>query len=84
MGQMEFDFMKDNYSFQIGESVVNRENLKGGRVIDSTLDDTGSEAVKIEYADGMVEWVFVDKVSKLLLETDPKPNTNNLNEDWSV
>ena len=75
--QMEFDFMNDKNIYQLGESLVNRNNLKTGKVIDAVDSDSGdTEAVKLQYEDGSSEWMSTSSVSKLLLETDPKPNSS--------
>ena len=78
--------MSEKVIFTIGESVVNTNSYRTGKIMDATATDSGdTESVQIQYdSDGTVEWVFVDKVAKMLLETDPKPNTNNLNENWPV
>ena len=81
--QKEFSFMNDGIKYNNGETLINRNNLRQGIVVDLKEDDAGNtERVKIQYDDGISEWVSSNSVSKLLLETDPKPQTNNLNEDW--
>ena len=82
--QKEFSFMNDGIQYNNGEMIVNRNNLRQGVVLESLVDDAGNtERVKIQYDDGISEWISSGSVSKLLLETDPKPQTNNLNEDVS-
>tara|TARA_Y100000593_G_C4057614_1_gene212824 strand:- start:49 stop:330 length:282 start_codon:yes stop_codon:yes gene_type:complete len=81
--QGEFDFMKNGIT--MGELIINQQNLRQGTVADWASDDDGNiEHVEILYEDGIKDWIPYGVVSKLLLETDPKPNTNVLNEDWSV
>ena len=81
--QGEFDFMKNGIS--MGELIINQQNLRQGTVSNWLADDNGNiENVEILYEDGIKDWIPYGSVSKLLLETDPKPNTNMLNEDWSV
>ena len=83
--QKEFSFMNDGIQYNNGEMIVNRNNLRQGVVLESLVDDAGNtERVKIQYDDGISEWSSSGSVSKLLLETDPKPQTNNLNEDWNL
>jgi len=77
--------MEDRINYTIGESVVNKNNMRMATVVDATDNDGETDSIKIQYLDdGNVEWVFSDKVTKLLLEVDPKPNNTNLNEDiWN-
>jgi hypothetical protein len=83
--QKEFSFMNAGIQYNNGEMIVNRNNLRQGVVLESLVDDAGNtERVKIQYDDGISEWISSGSVSKLLLETDPKPQTNNLNEDWNL
>ncbi|MBC8442969.1 MAG: hypothetical protein H8D80_02130 [Proteobacteria bacterium] len=69
----------DNYD--LGESVVHRNSKKMGRVVDAadSSEDGATESVKIQFEDGTTEWHSVGEVSKMLYETDPKPNTTFLN-----
>ncbi len=57
-------------SHNIGENVVNAENMKTGNVVEIRESDG---MVHIAYSDGMTEWVNRDQVKKLLIETDPSP-----------
>ena len=83
--QKEFSFMNDGIQYNNGEMIVNKNNLRQGVVLESLVDDAGNKKrVKIQYDDGISEWISSGSVSKLLLETDPKPQTNNLNEDWNL
>jgi len=77
--QMEFDFMDDCGKYNIGESVVNRQNLMTGRIV-----SVRGSSVEVRYVDGSKEWISEDDATKLLLEIDPKPNKRNLNENWGT
>ena len=67
--------------FELGESVVNRNTLKQGRVVDAEDNKKGlSENIKIEYKDGTSEWVVSGNVTKMLVETDPSANKTFLSE----
>tara|TARA_Y100000034_G_scaffold111673_1_gene144966 strand:- start:4965 stop:5177 length:213 start_codon:yes stop_codon:yes gene_type:complete len=58
--------------YELGESVVNRNNRKSGKIVDAVDSENGeTEAVKLQYEDGSVEWMSTNSVSKMLLETDP-------------
>jgi hypothetical protein len=80
MIQEEFDFMENGIS--IGELVVNKQNLRQGTVSDWTDEEGKINSVQLLYEDGIKDWIPYSSVTKLLLETDPKPKANNLNEDW--
>ncbi len=54
----------------IGENVVNAENMKTGNIVEIR---EGDGTVNISYQDGVTEWVNLDQVKKLLIETDPSP-----------
>ena len=84
--QGEFDFMKNGETYTVGEILVNRNNFKQGTVISivENEDNKETEAVNLKYEDGSEEWLAAGNVSRLLLETDPKPNTINLNESWDL
>ena len=80
--QMEFKFMSDKTIYELGESVVNRNNLKTGKVVDAVDADSGdTESVKLQYEDGSIEWMSTDSVSRMLMETDPKPNSTQFLTD---
>ena len=80
--QMEFKFMNDKNIYQLGESLVNRNNLKTGKVIDAVDTDKGdTESVKLQYEDGSIEWMSADSVSRMLMETDPKPGSTQFLTD---
>jgi len=57
-------------SHNIGENVVNAENMQTGNVVEIREDDG---MVKIAYLNGVTEWVDQNQVKKLLIETDPSP-----------
>jgi hypothetical protein len=72
--------MNEN-QYDLGEALVNRNNLKMGNVVNSAESQEGiTESVEIKYADGTKEWVSVSDVSRLLLEVDPKVESPNLFE----
>jgi hypothetical protein len=83
MYQGEFSFMNNGEKYVVGEVLVNRTNFKQGTVVRIIEDDENNQtdAVSLQYEDGSTEWVSTSGVSRLLLETDPKPNSTNLNED---
>ena len=87
--QGEFSFMKNGEKYVVGEVLVNRNSFRQGTVMNIVEDDNNqTEAVNIQYEDSSTEWITVSNVSRLLLETDPKPNSTNLNESpkayWNV
>jgi len=63
----------------IGEKVVMKDNLGYGIVMEKKDDQ-----VLIQTEDGMKQWVPSSNVLKLLLETDPNPQANKLNELWDI
>ena len=70
--------MTEQQKYQLGESIVNKNNLKMGRIVDAAETENGfTEAVEIEYEGGIREWVSADNVARLLLEVDP-PKNNEL------
>tara|TARA_R100001082_G_C4358246_1_gene157980 strand:- start:1261 stop:1479 length:219 start_codon:yes stop_codon:yes gene_type:complete len=70
-----------NSKWQIGESVVVRQTSKQGKVVDAAEDAKGvTENVQVQYNDGSSEWMPADKVSKFLVEVDPKRNNQFLTE----
>ena len=67
--------------FELGESVINRNTLKQGRIIDSEDNKKGlTENVKVEYKDGTSEWLMSGNVTKMLVETDPESNKTFLSD----
>jgi hypothetical protein len=70
--------MAEQQKYKLGESVVNKDNLKMGRIVDAADTDDGfTESVEVEYEGGFKEWISVDGVARLLLEVDP-PRSNEL------
>tara|TARA_Y100000034_G_C6652793_1_gene285799 strand:- start:343 stop:561 length:219 start_codon:yes stop_codon:yes gene_type:complete len=71
-----------NKKYEIGESVVNRLNLKKGTVVDAqdTNDNNITENVKVKYDSGETEWVSTTSISQMLTETNPTPNTKFISE----
>ena len=55
-------------SHNIGENVVNAENMQTGNIVQIRENDG---MVQIDYASGLKEWVDASQVKKLLIETDP-------------
>ncbi len=51
--------------YAIGDKVVNSNNLKMGNVVEINITE---EKVKIQYADGLSEWVEPGKVTNLLID----------------
>ena len=75
--------MKDGIT--IGEQIVNRQNMRQGTISDWTKDDSGIvEHVQIRYEDGTEDWIDYGSVAKLLLETDPRPDAQQLNDNWGI
>lgn len=70
--------MTEQQKYQLGESVVNKNNLKMGRIVDAADTDDGfTESVEVEYEGGFKEWISADSIARLLLEVDP-PRSNEL------
>jgi len=86
--QGEFSFMRNGELYAVGEILVNRNNFKQGTVINikenNNNENKETEAVNLKYEDGTEERLTVSNVSRLLLEVDPKPDINNLNESWDL
>tara|TARA_R100000458_G_C8229233_1_gene211430 strand:+ start:822 stop:1016 length:195 start_codon:yes stop_codon:yes gene_type:complete len=49
----------------IGDKIVNSENLKMGDVVDINLQEG---KLKIQYADGLTEWVSSSTATNLLID----------------
>jgi len=62
--------------YNIGDNVVNAENLQSGNVVQ--IDEENNK-IEITYTSGGTEWVLTENVKKLLLETDPASRQQNLN-----
>ena len=56
--------MSESKIYNIGESIVNKNNLKMG-----TVSDTKESLVEIAYTDGSKEWISEGEVTRLLLES---------------
>ena len=56
--------------YNVGEKVVNKESYKTGVVTESK-----NSQVEVHYDDGSKQWVDESVINKLLLETDPRPNS---------
>jgi hypothetical protein len=70
--------MAEQQKYKLGESVVNRNTLKMGRIVDAADTDDGfTESVEVEYEGGFKEWISADSIARLLLEVDP-PRSNEL------
>ena len=64
-------------TYNIGDNVVNSENLQSGNVVQ--IDEENNK-IEIAYSGGGTQWVLAENVKKLLLETDPiTPKFKNLN-----
>jgi len=51
--------------YAIGDKVVNSGNLKMGNVIEINLTE---DKVKLQYGDGLSEWVKPNQVANLLID----------------
>ena len=71
-----------NKRYDIGDTVVNRINMKKGTLVDiqDTDDKTITENVKIKYESGETEWITATTVSQMLTETDPQSNRTFLSD----
>ena len=56
--------MSECETYNIGESIVNKNNLKMG-----TVSNTKESLVEIAYTDGSKEWISEGEVTRLLLES---------------
>tara|TARA_Y100000593_G_C4273620_1_gene318757 strand:- start:489 stop:683 length:195 start_codon:yes stop_codon:yes gene_type:complete len=61
----------------IGDNVVNSENLQTGNVVQ--IDEENNK-IEIAYIGGAKAWVLAENVKKLLLETDPASRQQFLND----
>jgi len=59
------------YDYNVGDKVVNSNNLKMGNVKD--IDMTQNK-VLIQYSDGLCEWVEQDTVKNLLIDENTAGN----------
>jgi len=71
-----------NKKYDIGDTVVNRINMKKGTLVDvqDTDDKTITENVKIKYESGETEWITATTVSQMLTETDPNSTKTFLSD----
>jgi|15BtaG_2_1085339.scaffolds.fasta_scaffold18475_4 hypothetical protein len=71
-----------NKRYDIGDTVVNRINMKKGTLVDvqDTDDKTITENVKIKYESGETEWITATTVSQMLTETEPNSNKTFLSD----
>jgi len=71
-----------NKKYDIGDTVVNRINMKKGTLVDvqDTDDNTITENVKIKYESGETEWITATTVSQMLTETEPNSNKTFLSD----
>tara|TARA_R110000824_G_C14756495_1_gene629287 strand:+ start:142 stop:363 length:222 start_codon:yes stop_codon:yes gene_type:complete len=71
-----------NKRYDIGDTVVNRINMKRGTLVDvqDTDDKTITENVKIKYESGETEWITATTVSQMLTETEPNSNKTFLSD----
>jgi len=51
----------------IGDKIVNASNLKMANIIEINLQE---EKIKIQYSDGLSEWVAPNKVTNLLIDEE--------------
>tara|TARA_Y100000310_G_scaffold312054_1_gene358997 strand:- start:1786 stop:1974 length:189 start_codon:yes stop_codon:yes gene_type:complete len=58
--------------YNVGESVVNVDNLRTGNIVSINEDNN---TVEVAYGDGTVESVNAESIKKLLLEVDPPRDT---------
>jgi len=75
-GKFQFE-SKETVMYNIGDNEVNSENLQTGNVVQI---DEENQKVEIAYNNGGTAWVLAENVKKLLLETDPIPRQQFLNE----
>ena len=60
-----------NMDHTIGDKVVNSKNLKMANVVDVNLQE---DKIKIQYNDGISEWVEENKVTNLLIDDNDFQN----------
>lgn len=73
--------------YEVGSTVVNTLNMKHGSVVsvvinENILEERGWDEPKVEiqYPDGVREWLKMSQTKTLLIETDPKEDTEWLQE----
>ena len=70
-----------NAKWQIGESIVVRNTHQQGKIVDASDNKQGiTENVQVQYKDGSSEWMPGDKISKLLVEVEPRSDKKFLSE----
>tara|TARA_R100000664_G_C2752834_1_gene140128 strand:- start:1837 stop:2055 length:219 start_codon:yes stop_codon:yes gene_type:complete len=70
-----------NKQWQVGESVVVRNTHQQGKIVDAADNEQGiTENVQVQYKDGSSEWMPGDKISKLLVEVEPRDDRKFLSE----
>ncbi len=70
-----------NKQWQVGESVVVRNTHQQGKIVDAADNAQGiTENVQVQYKDGSSEWMPGDKISKLLVEVEPRDDRKFLSE----
>ena len=70
-----------NKQWQVGESVVVRNTHQQGKIVDASDNEQGiTENVQVQYKDGSSEWMPGDKISKLLVEVEPRDDRKFLSE----
>ena len=70
-----------NKQWQVGESVVVRNTHQQGKIVDAADNEKGiTENVQVQYKDGSSEWMPGDKISKLLVEVEPRDDRKFLSE----
>ena len=70
-----------NKQWQVGESIVVRNTHQQGKIVDAADNAQGiTENVQVQYKDGSSEWMPGDKISKLLVEVEPRDDRKFLSE----
>ena len=53
--------------YTLGDKVVNSQNLKMGNVVEVNIQE---DKIKLQYNDGLSEWVHVDSAKNLLIDDE--------------
>jgi|TARA_R110002096_G_scaffold220563_1_gene409136 hypothetical protein len=69
--------------YDIGDKVIEKNSKRTGKILDSLKesDENGTvtySAVKLQFTDGVVEWINTDMVGVLLLEEEDSHTTHGL------
>lgn len=69
--------------YDIGDKVIEKNSKRTGKILDSLKesDENGVvtySAVKLQFTDGVVEWINTDMVGVLLLEEEDSHTTHGL------